>query len=78
MGQIELLRSINVILLACPVAILPATSSVYTDRATSIHYGSTYDETATLQREMRQPGDVYVIMGSGPVNRVIAPARLHG
>jgi hypothetical protein len=31
-----------------------------------------------LLRAMRQPGDVYVIMGSGPVNRVIAPARLHG
>lgn len=47
-------------------------------RASSVHYGGDFDETAALLREMRQPGDVFVIMGSGPVNRVIAPARLHG
>lgn len=47
-------------------------------RATSIHYGGDFDETAKLLRALRQPGDVFVIMGSGPVNRVIAPARLHG
>ena len=47
-------------------------------RASSIHYGGNFDETALLLREMRQHGDVFVIMGSGPVNRVIAPARLHG
>ena len=47
-------------------------------RAASIHYGGDFDETAALLRAMRQSGDVYVIMGSGPVNKVIAPARLHG
>jgi UDP-N-acetylmuramate--alanine ligase len=47
-------------------------------RAASIHYGGDFDETAKLLRALRQPGDVFVIMGSGPVNRVIAPARLHG
>jgi UDP-N-acetylmuramate--alanine ligase len=47
-------------------------------RAASVHYGGDFDETAALLREMRQPDDVYVIMGSGPVNKVIAPARLHG
>lgn len=47
-------------------------------RAASIHYGGGFEETSALLRATRQPGDVYVIMGSGPVNRVIAPARLHG
>jgi len=47
-------------------------------RAASIHYGGDFDETAKLLRALRQPGDVFVIMGSGPVNRVIAPVRLHG
>ena len=47
-------------------------------RASSVHYGGDFDETAALLRALRQPGDVFVIMGSGPVNRVIAPARLHG
>lgn len=55
-----------------------AARPVWQGRAASIHYGGAFDETAALLREMRQPGDVYVIMGSGPVNRVIAPARLHG
>lgn len=44
-------------------------------RAESVRYGGAYDETAMLLRDLRQPGDVFVIMGSGPVNRVIAPAR---
>ncbi|HET8905770.1 MAG TPA: UDP-N-acetylmuramate--L-alanine ligase [Ktedonobacterales bacterium] len=55
-----------------------AARPVWQGRAASIHYGGAFDETAALLRELRQPGDVYVIMGSGPVNRVIAPARLHG
>ncbi len=38
-------------------------------------YGGTYDETAALVRELRRSGDVIVVMGSGPVNRVIAAAR---
>ena len=44
----------------------------------NLTHGGDFDETAKLLRALRQPGDVYVIMGSGPVNRVIAPARLHG
>jgi UDP-N-acetylmuramate--alanine ligase len=47
-------------------------------RAASVHYGGNFEETAALLRSLRQPGDVFVIMGSGPVNRVISPARLHG
>jgi UDP-N-acetylmuramate--alanine ligase len=55
-----------------------AARPVWEGRAASIHYGGDFDETATLLRALRQPGDVYVIMGSGPVNKVIVPARLHG
>lgn len=55
-----------------------AARPVWEGRAASIHYGGDFDETAALLRAMRQPGDVYVIMGSGPVNKVIVPARLHG
>ncbi len=47
-------------------------------RGASVHYGGDFDETAMLLRDLRQPGDVFLIMGSGPVNRVIALARLHG
>jgi UDP-N-acetylmuramate--alanine ligase len=38
-------------------------------------YGGDYDETAALLRELRRSGDVIVVMGSGPVNKVIAGAR---
>ena len=38
-------------------------------------YGGSLEETATLLREMRRAGDVYVVMGSGPVNAVIRKAR---
>lgn len=55
-----------------------AARPVWQGRAASVHYGGDFDETAALLRQMRQPGDVYIIMGSGPVNRVIAPARMHG
>lgn len=55
-----------------------AARAAWQGRASSVRYGGNFDETAALLREMRQPGDVFVIMGSGPVNRVIAPARLHG
>ncbi|HEU5348147.1 MAG TPA: cyanophycin synthetase, partial [Ktedonobacterales bacterium] len=54
-----------------------AAQPVWEGRASSICYGGNFDETAALLRQIRQPGDVFVIMGSGPVNRVIAPARLH-
>ncbi|HEX6542922.1 MAG TPA: UDP-N-acetylmuramate--L-alanine ligase [Ktedonobacterales bacterium] len=60
--------------LAKAIAARPA----WEGRAACTHYGGTFEETAALLRELRQPGDVFVIMGSGPVNRVIAPARLHG
>jgi UDP-N-acetylmuramate--alanine ligase len=39
------------------------------------HYGGTYEETAELVRTLCQPGDVIVVMGSGPVNHVIALAK---
>ena len=38
-------------------------------------YGGDLDETAALLRAIRQPGDVVVVMGSGPVNQVIPLAR---
>lgn len=41
----------------------------------AVHYGGNYAETARLLRELRRPGDVVVVMGSGPVNQVIAGAR---
>lgn len=41
----------------------------------AVRYGGTYDETAALLRTLRYPGDVVAVMGSGPVNRVIARAR---
>ncbi|HEY7020212.1 MAG TPA: UDP-N-acetylmuramate--L-alanine ligase [Ktedonobacterales bacterium] len=47
----------------------------FADRAGAARYGGDLDETATLLREIRQPGDVVVVMGSGPVNQVITLAR---
>jgi UDP-N-acetylmuramate--alanine ligase len=47
-------------------------------RPDAVRYGGTYEETTVLLRELRQPGDVIVVMGSGPVNKVIAAARLMG
>lgn len=44
-------------------------------RGGSARYGGTLDETAETLKEMRQAGDVFVVMGSGPVNAVIAQAR---
>jgi UDP-N-acetylmuramate--alanine ligase len=41
-----------------------------------VSYGGTYDETATALRQLRRDGDVVVVMGSGPVNQVIAGARV--
>ena len=38
-------------------------------------YGGTFEETAEHLRQLRQPGDVVVVMGSGPVNQVIAGVR---
>jgi UDP-N-acetylmuramate--alanine ligase len=47
-------------------------------REDMVSYGGTYDETATALRRLRQDGDVVVVMGSGPVNQVIAGARAGG
>ncbi len=38
-------------------------------------YGGDFPQTAALLRELRQPGDVLLVMGSGPVNQVIGLAR---
>jgi len=47
----------------------------FAGRARSVHYGGTFAETAALLRTLRRPGDVVLVMGSGPVNDVIAQAR---
>lgn len=46
-------------------------------RADAVRYGGAFEETAALLRTLRRPGDVIVVMGSGPVNQVIAGARLN-
>jgi UDP-N-acetylmuramate--alanine ligase len=38
-------------------------------------YGGNFDETVERLRPMLQRGDVLVVMGSGPVNRIIPPLR---
>jgi len=43
--------------------------------ADTARYGGDFAETAALLRMLRQPGDVVVVMGSGPVNQVIPLAR---
>jgi UDP-N-acetylmuramate--alanine ligase len=48
----------------------------FAGRETVVHYTGTYDETAEWLRERRQEGDVIVVMGSGPVNQVIAASRI--
>ncbi len=54
-----------------------AARPAFAGRPGAARYGGTYDETAGLLREIRQPGDVICVMGSGPVNAVIAGAREH-
>ncbi|HEX8996634.1 MAG TPA: UDP-N-acetylmuramate--L-alanine ligase [Ktedonobacterales bacterium] len=39
------------------------------------HYGGEFPQTAALLNELRQPGDVLLILGSGPINQVIDLAR---
>jgi UDP-N-acetylmuramate--alanine ligase len=58
--------------LAEKIAARPA----FAARPDAVRYGGTYEETAQLLRALRQPGDVFVVMGSGPVNRVIGMAKL--
>jgi hypothetical protein len=48
----------------------------FTGKANAVRYGGTYEETAALLRTLRRPGDVIVVMGSGPVNQVITGASL--
>lgn len=40
-----------------------------------VRYGGTFDETVALLRPLLGLGDVLVVMGSGPVNRIIPPLR---
>ncbi len=47
----------------------------FAGRPAAVRYGGNFAETAALLRELRQPGDVVVVMGSGPVNDVIPLAR---
>ncbi|MFI5271773.1 MAG: UDP-N-acetylmuramate--L-alanine ligase [Ktedonobacterales bacterium] len=57
--------------LAAAIARRPA----FAGRPAAAVYGGTCDETAVLLRARRRPGDVVVVMGSGPVNAVIAAAK---
>lgn len=41
----------------------------------SAHYGGDFSQTAALLNKIRQPGDVMLVLGSGPVNQVITLAR---
>lgn len=43
--------------------------------ADQAYYGGDFPATAALLRRLRQPGDVIAVLGSGPVNQVIALAR---
>jgi UDP-N-acetylmuramate--alanine ligase len=54
---------------------LVAGRPAFAGRAGAAHYGGTYGETAALLQALYQPGDVIAVMGSGPVNEVIAQAK---
>jgi UDP-N-acetylmuramate--alanine ligase len=47
----------------------------FADKAGDVFYGGTFDETVETLRERLRPDDVLVVMGSGPVNRIIPPLR---
>jgi UDP-N-acetylmuramate--alanine ligase len=47
----------------------------FVGKAEAVFYGGTFDETAAALRERLRLGDVLVVMGSGPVNRIIPPLR---
>src|SRR5262249_2813190 len=49
-----------------------ARRGAFKNKPESVRYGGTYVETADLLLGLRQPGDVFVVMGSGPVNQVIS------
>ncbi len=46
----------------------------FAGRERAVYYSGTYEETAALLSERRRDGDVVVVMGSGPVNKVISGA----
>jgi UDP-N-acetylmuramate--alanine ligase len=50
--------------------------AAFAGRPEAVQYGGTFAETASALRGMRRPGDVVVVMGSGPVDAVIGLARL--
>lgn len=52
-----------------------AARPAFAEHPGDVRYSGTYEETAALVRELCKPGDVICVMGSGPVNRVIALAR---
>ncbi|HEY7983833.1 MAG TPA: UDP-N-acetylmuramate--L-alanine ligase [Ktedonobacterales bacterium] len=47
----------------------------FAGKADEVFYGGTLDETVAALRERLRPEDVLVVMGSGPVNRIIPPLR---
>jgi UDP-N-acetylmuramate--alanine ligase len=47
----------------------------FAGREDAVAYGGTFDETVAALRPQLRAGDVLVVMGSGPVNRIIAPLR---
>lgn len=52
-----------------------AARPAFARREDAVRYGGDFAETAALLRERRRSGDVVVVLGSGPVNAVIAEAR---
>lgn len=47
----------------------------FAGRADAVRYSGNYAETVETLRELLRSGDVLVVMGSGPVNRIIPPLR---
>jgi UDP-N-acetylmuramate--alanine ligase len=47
----------------------------FADKQDRVFYGGNFDETVAALRQRLRPGDVLVVMGSGPVNRIIPPLR---
>jgi UDP-N-acetylmuramate--alanine ligase len=47
----------------------------FAGRADAVRYGGDFPETVATLRPLLRPGDVLVVMGSGPVNRIIPPLR---
>ncbi len=48
----------------------------FAGRGDAVQYGGDFAETAAMLRALRRAGDVVAVMGSGPVDAVIAQARL--